>query len=125
MAKAPGFKVARTTSEIIAELRKPPILPETGWWNIGDGEPLEIPFEGSWGNNGDTNEAPASFYLSEDGEARLRGVVDGGNEGDTIFILPEELRPEWNQTFACAVIGGGTANIIVNIDGEVILESFA
>jgi len=125
MARSPGFKNTTSTAELIAELRKPKVLPETGWWNVGEDEPYEIPFEGDWGNsNEDFNLPPASWYLSEDGEVRLRGVVDGGNEGDTIFVLPEEVIPEYNQRFACSLIGGGTANILVNINGEVILESY-
>ncbi len=126
MAKTPGFKITKSTSDLISDLRKPRVLPETGWWNIGEDEPREIPFEGSWGNYDDGNNyAPASFYLSEDGESRLRGVVDGGSEGEVIFILPEEMWPEYTQVFACSVIGGGTANIIVWDTGEVELESFA
>ena len=123
MAKSPGFKRARTTTELISELRKPRVLPETGWWNVGEEEPYEIPFEGGWGNEGDTY-APASWYLAEDGESRLRGVVTGGDEGEVIFYLPEEMWPEYKQVFACSVIDGGTANISVDTDGAVTLESF-
>ena len=126
MAKSPGFKNTKSTAELISELRKPKVLPETGWWNIGIDEPNEIPFEGDWGNYDDGDGyAPTSFYLSEDGEARLRGVVDGGDVGETIFVLPEEMWPEYTQVFACSVIGGGTANIKVWYDGTVELESFA
>ncbi len=123
MAKTPDFKITKTPADLISNLRKPPILPETGWWNIGEDEPYEIPFEGSWGNSGDPF-APASWYLSEDGESRLRGVVDGGDEGDVIFYLPEEMWPEYKQFFACSVVDGGTANISVDTDGAVTLESF-
>lgn len=127
MARTPTFKIARSTSDMLAEQRKPQIQPETGWWKIGELEPLEIPFEGAWGNAGvlaGVTHAPASFYLdSAEGEVRYRGVVDGGGVGEVIFVMPEEARPEYEQGFTCRVVGGGTANITVNTDGEVILES--
>jgi len=122
MARSPGFKNTTTTSELISELRKPEILPETGWWNVGEEEPQEIPFEGTWGNYGN-DYAPTSWYLSTNGETRLRGVVDGGNEGSIIFYLPEEVWPEYKQVFTCALVDtDGTANVSVDVDGAVRLE---
>jgi len=129
MAKTPGFKITQTIPDLIAESRKPRIQPETGWWNIGESEPLEILFNpegGDWGNAGvlaGITHAPSSFYLdSAEGEVRLRGVIDGGVSGDIVFYLPPEACPEYRQEFSCAVIGGGTANVSVNVSGAVVVE---
>ncbi len=110
MAKSPGFKRTTLTSEIISELRKPQILPETGWWKVGEDEPNEIPFEDGWDNVGSGN-PPASWYLSEDGEVRMRGKVTGGADNTNICTLPEEVRPEFTETFVCPVDESGNIDL--------------
>jgi hypothetical protein len=98
MARTPGFKITKTTNDMLAENRKPPVLPETGWWKVGPSEPYEIEFGGTWENVG-ASAADASWYLSEDGEVRLRGKIGGGADDTVAFVLPEEVRPEFVEVF--------------------------
>lgn len=130
MSKTPDLNVNRTIGEVIAAQRKPNIQSETGWYNVGEewavGEPITVGFTNAWGNAGifdGITHAPVGWYLAEDGEVRLRGVIDGGVAGDSVFQLPIEVRPEYAQTFICAVIGGGQANIRIDADGVVTVES--
>jgi len=128
MGKSRDLNVDKNIFETVRSLRKPKLEPETGWWKVGDTEPREVPFEGSWGNVGDSlgdgfTYAPVSWHQSHHGEVRQRGVIDGGEVGDLMFVLPEDDRIEFSQVFACAIIGGGTANVRVDPDGSVTLES--
>lgn len=124
MPRTPNFKRNRTIPELIADTRKPKIEADTAWYKVGATEDYEIPFENSWQNAGGVDQEDAQWYMDENGETKLKGVVGGGAEGDTIFTLPEENRPRGVQTYTCAVIGGGTANVAVYPNGEVVLESF-
>lgn len=78
MAKVPDFKQNQTFADLIAESRRPKPLPETGWNLVGPGEDHGIDFQsgvsGTWANFS-TSTVPCSWYLSEDGEVRLRGRV--------------------------------------------------
>ncbi len=110
MAKTPGFKITKSTSDLISDLRKPRVLPETGWWKVGASQPLGVAFEGTWDNVGGTN-APASWYLSEDGEVRIRGKITGGADNTVVCTLPEEVRPEFTETFVCPVDENGNIDL--------------
>lgn len=132
MPRSRDLNIDKTIFDVVGNVRAPRIEPETGWYNIGEEwaaeEPIEFDFLNGWGNVGtveDVPHAPASFYLSEDGEVRLRGVIDGGSVGTIAFMLPEEVRPEFAQTFICALIGGGQANVRVTPDGAVFVESIS
>jgi hypothetical protein len=37
--------------------------------------------------------------------------------------LPEEVRPEFPETFICAVEGGLKANVTIHANGEVIVDT--
>ncbi len=124
MPKSPNFRRNKTISDLISDIRKPPHEPDTAWYKIGIEQEYEIPFENSWGNAGGANDPDAQFYTSADGEGRLKGLVDGGAEGTTIFTLPEECRPRYREVFTCALEGGGSANVGVYPDGSVVLESY-
>lgn len=122
MAKTPGFKITKTTSDMLAQNRKPPILPETGWWKVGASEAQLIAFQNGWGNatNASIDFAPLRYYLSEDGEVRLHGHISGGSVGTIIFNLPPEARPEFDEQFICPLSdGSGHATITVRANGEV------
>lgn len=97
MAKTPDFKYNRTIGELLSEQRKPKTIPDTAWREIGDGSADEIVLEGTWINDGDLTTPNPAFYLSEDGEVRLRGKVREGT--DLIVVLPEECRPEFDMNF--------------------------
>lgn len=131
MPKARELNIQNTIGDVIADLRKPKLHPETGWFYVGGDPDVDggVPFEGSWDNVLDTLDgkdyAPAAWHLSHHGEVRNQGVVDGGAVGDVIFIYPEETRPKHSQVFSCAIIGGGTANVRVDPDGTVTLESIS
>jgi hypothetical protein len=126
MARSPDYPYKDRLDDIVGDLRRDHLQAETGWQKIGPSQDHEIDFENSWANagvvSGVTN-APASWYLSEDGEVRLRGKIDGGAAGTVVFTLPEEVRPEFAETFICAVDGGGKANVTVHANGEVIVDS--
>ncbi len=111
MAKTPGFKITKSTSDLISDLRKPRVLAETGWWKVGASQPLGVAFEGTWENADGADHPPASWYLSEDGEVRLRGKVTGGDDGSIICTLPEEVRPEFTETFVCPVDDSGNIDL--------------
>lgn len=130
MPKSRDLNIDRTIFDVVGNVRAPRLEPETGWYNIGEawaaGEPIEFDFLNGWANvgiDGDIEHAPASFYLAEDGEVRFRGVIAGGSAGTIAFMIPEEVRPQFTQTFICAVIGGGKANVRVEPDGTVYVET--
>lgn len=122
MPKSRDLNIDKNIFDVVGNVRSPKLEPETGWWLIGELEEYEIPFEVPWGNDEDEEEAPAAWYHSHHGEVRCRGVVTGGGAGDTIFIFPMESRPETRQRFTCSIVGGGFANVTVEITGEVIVQ---
>lgn len=132
MPRTPDFRKSNSPAELISSIRRPKLIAETGYYNVGeawdpeDPTTIDVDFTNGWGNIGifnDITRAPAGWYLAEDGETRLRGVVDGGDVDTVLFNLPEEVRPEYGDTWACAILGGGTANIRVDVNGDVYLES--
>lgn len=124
MRKTPNFKVNKTVSDLISDTRKPRKLADTAWYKVGEEEDYEIPFEDGWGNSGGEDEPDAQWYMDENGETKLKGIVTGGGVGSTIFTLPEENRPRYIQGYTCRVVGGGSANVVVYPNGEVVLESY-
>lgn len=126
MPKTPDLNVNRSIGDIIAQGRKPRLQPETGWYKVGVSEAYAVSFINSWGNAGvvaGITNAPTGWYLSEDGEVRLRGKITGGVAATTVFNLPEEVRPEYAETFICAVDGGGKANVTIKPNGDVIVDT--
>jgi len=125
MPKSPDFRTrSPNISDMLGDMRRPPVLAETGWHYVGATQPEGVAFENNWNNV--TGEAPASWYLSEDGEVRLRGKVTGGEVGTIIFTLPEEVRPEFAETWVVAMDPTGWAKIRIEPDGDVIcLETSA
>jgi hypothetical protein len=124
MPKTPNFHKNKTIADLISDTRKPKRLADTAWYKTGEDEDYEIPFEDGWENSGGLDEEDAQWYMDDGGETRLKGIVTGGGEGSTIFTLPEENRPRGIQGFTCRVVGGGSANVVVYPNGEVVLESF-
>lgn len=101
MPKTPDFKNNKNISDLLGAADRPRPLPETGWNYVGPNEPHGINFENNWDNVG-SGEIPASWYLDENGEVKLRGRVKGGSADTVIFTLPEEVRPEYTETFIIA-----------------------
>lgn len=138
MGKTPDFKQNKTIPDLIAETRKPPIMPETGWYRISITENYEAQgsggqhistitealFMNGWNNVTGATNAPAGWYLSDGGEVRMRGKITGGDAGTVVAILPEEVRPQFAETWICAVDGGGTANVTVWPNGSVVVDTF-
>lgn len=112
MARTPDFKSNKSFSDLLREATKPRPFPETGWYRVGLSEAYQIPFENGWDNVSATN-VPASWYLSEDGEVRLRGNVftDGEDFETTIFTLPEEVRPEYTETYVVPLEDDGSIHL--------------
>jgi len=122
--KSNDFKRSKSLPELIADTRKPKRLADTAWYKVGEVEDYEIPFEDDWVNVSGDEDPDARWYMNEEGETIVEGIVTGGAEGSTIFTFPEENRPRYRKFFTCAVVGGGSANVCVYPNGEVVLESF-
>jgi len=131
MPRSPDNRIQRNLGDpggmasLLADIRKPKLEPETGWHRIGASAGYEtgVYFKNSWNAvNGATLPDP-SFYLSESGEVRSRGRVNGGSVGSVIFTFPEECRPEYAESFICRMVGGW-ANLEVSPNGDVTLIEF-
>jgi hypothetical protein len=135
MSRSPDFKINKSIPELISDTRRPEILPDTGWYRVSITENFEASgpsaqfigstlavFKNSWNNVVGSDVPPASWYLSGGGEVRYRGRVTGGAIGTLIFVVPEEVRPEFTEYKVCQVIGGGTASVSIWPDGSVIFE---
>lgn len=122
--RSPNFRRNKTIPELIADTRKPPLLPDTAWYKVGISQAYAIGFTNSWANVGGSGNPDAQWYMDDIGEAIVVGLVDGGIEGSVMFTLPEETRPRYRHPFVCAVEGGGTANVAVYPNGDVVLESY-
>lgn len=138
MPKSPDFNRSKNLPELISDtsIKKPQLQPETGWYRVAITEMFEglgvggqyygstdMVFTASWGNAGSTGVAPASLYLSNNGEVRMRGKITGGAAASIAFVLPPELRPEFAETFIVATDTGGNATITVRQNGEVYIEA--
>lgn len=142
MPRTPHFLHNRGLPEVVAELRKPRLLPYSGWIGVGTSEsgdpedpllePMQTavgeyihgispPFLNNWKNviDDDFDYARMAFYMSADGEIRFRGHVRGGAENTNIFRLPVGYRPEYTETFRQPNDAGGSATISVGSDGFV------
>lgn len=124
MARTPNFKRNRTMADLISDTRKPKREADTAWYRVGIDQDYEIPFENSWDNAGGVGNPAAQWYMDETGEVKMMGLIDGGGVGDVVFTLPEENRPRFREVFTCAVEGGGSANVAVYPNGDVIVEAF-
>jgi hypothetical protein len=134
--RSPDFKRNKSMMELIADTRKPKLMPETGWYRIGISELFEGAGQGglfvgsslaifdlyaSWRNVDDTPtsgsasaSSPASWYLSPDGDVRLRGRVispEITGEIETLFWLPPEARPEFIERFIVTVDAYGNVDL--------------
>lgn len=97
MSRSPNLPVERTIGELIGSMRRPKNETDTSWYRVGPSESHGVNFTNSW-LNVDTGSSPdASWYLNSDGEVRLRGSISGGDVDTTIFVLPEGLRPEFEE----------------------------
>ncbi len=124
MSKTPNFRRNRTIPDLIADTRKPPKEADTAWYKVGASEAYQINFQGAWANVGGSGNPDAQWYMNDEGETRAIGLVDGGAEGSVIFTFPEENRPRYREPFVCALEGGGTANVAVYPNGDVVLENY-
>lgn len=106
MSKTPNLRQNRTLPDLLGAINRPKVEPETGWHKVGSGPDNEINFQGSWVNTTDATDAPASWYIDEHGEVKLRGGITGGSVGSTIMTLPEEARPEFVETFVVSSNSG-------------------
>lgn len=127
--RSPHFNRNRQIADLIAEERRVRPEEDTNWYRTGPGdadmpgvEEHGVDFENGWDNVGDEGDSPASWYLSKNGEVRLRGHVVGP-EGTVIFTLPEEVRPQYDEKFLVAADDGFKAHVIVRANGEVFCES--
>lgn len=127
--RSPHFNRNRTIPDLIAEERRVRTTEDTNWYRVGPGdaempgsEAHEVIFQGGAGNVGASGDSPASWYLSENGEVRLRGHINV-SVGTVIFTLPEEIRPQFAEKFLVAADEGLNAHVIIRQNGEVFVES--
>lgn len=128
-SRSPHYNRNRNIADLIAEQRRIRTSPDTNWYRVGPGdaempgeEEHDVDFLNGWENVGDTGDSPASWYLSHNGEVRLRGHIVGP-EGTVAFILPEEVRPQFAEKFVVAADDGRYAHVIIRQNGEVFVES--
>jgi hypothetical protein len=76
--KTPDFNQNKDFIDILKDKNRNDPLPETGWNYVGPDEDHGVDFENSWANAGPSS-VPASWYLTEDGQVRLRGKISGGD----------------------------------------------
>lgn len=114
MPKSRDLNIDRQLADVVGEVRRPKLEAETGWYNVGeewaDGEPITVEFLNDWENTG-VDGPPAGWYLSEDGEVRLRGQIFGGDDNSIAFVLPLEVRPEYTEIFVCPVDEDGNLDL--------------
>ncbi len=122
--KSPNFRRNKSLPEMMADTRKPKLIADTAWYKVGPSQAYQIVFENGWANVGGSGNPDVQWYVDGEGEKKLIGLVDGGDEGTVIFNLPEEVRPRYKQIYVCAVDGGGTANVGVYPNGDVVLEGY-
>lgn len=124
--RSPNFKRNKTVPELLSDTRKPKLIADTAWYKVGPSEAYEIVFQNGWQNVGGSGNPDAQWYLDEGGETRVIGLVESDDfiEGSVIFEFPEENRPRYREMYVCAVEGGGTANVAVYPNGEVVLETY-
>ncbi len=125
--RSPDFKRSKNIPELISDTstKRPQLQPETGWYRLAVTELFEgvgvggqflgstlAVFKNSWDNIAGATNAPASFYNSNNGEARFRGkIVGGAAAGEVMTTLPEEIRPEFAQTFIVPISDSGVVDL--------------
>lgn len=126
--RSPHFNRNRTIPDLIAEERRVRTVTDTNWYRVGQGTPEMPGVEDhgvdflNGGNVGASGDSPASWYLSENGEVRLRGHVNV-TVGTVLFVLPEEVRPQFAEKFLVAADDGLNAHVIIRQNGQVFIES--
>lgn len=120
MPKSRDLNINDDPFSLIQDNRRPRLESETGWARVGVTAGYEastnrayypgVGFENSWAN-ADVSQAPASWYMSHGGEVRLRGKITGGSVNTVAFTLPEEVRPEYAETFVCPVDENGNIDL--------------
>ena len=120
----------RSFIDTVNNLTKKPIMSDTGWIEVGVTNPsdpdydISPPFLNGWASVVAGNIPPMSFYLSHDGETRIRGMITGGVAGTVAFILPTGYRPEYTERFVVPNdVSGETAIVQVDPNGNVTILS--
>lgn len=75
---------------------------------------------GSWSNYG-SGYNPAGYFQDAFGIVHLRGLVQGGTQGTTVFTLPSGSRPA-NQMLFVAISNNLLGRIGVDTSGNVIAD---
>jgi len=120
------FPGQRSFVDSVRALEKKQLHSETGWINVGITNPsdpdydISPPFQNGWSNIPDG--CPLSFYLSRDGEVRMRGNIQGGPFASIVFTLPNGYCPEYIERFVVPSGVLGFHNIIeIYPNGNVVL----
>jgi hypothetical protein len=121
MSKSKDLNIDNSLADVVGQTRRPKLEPETGWAKVGitagyeastpKGSFVGVGFTNSWISATTVDSVPASWYLSEDGETRMRGKIRGGATNTVVFALPEEARPEYAETFICPIDTNGNIDL--------------
>lgn len=128
MPRSPQFRKNHTLAESVGSLRRPRVLPETGWHGVTEID-IGPGYQGDWGPAASASNTPGSgspmpaWMLDEHGDVRLRGNIDFGEDATTVFTLPEDVRPEYDSgPWVCGMEQGGYANVWVYATGDVYIQ---
>lgn len=123
MSKSRDLNIDKNIFDVVSSARAPKLEPLTGWARVAITEGYEestpkayypgVSFTQDWSNSTLPDDAPASWWHSDSGEVRLRGKVRSKNSGQvgTIFTLPEENAPEYDQEFICPIDDNGNIDL--------------
>ena len=124
--RSPDFRRNKNLINLIADTstKRPQLLPETSWYQVLEAGETGNETEGvaglrdgstilqnSWVNSTADDAPKASFYLSDSGETRLRGKIKDGGDDTVAFVLPEQMRPEFEETFICPTNEDGVLDL--------------
>lgn len=64
---------------------------------------------------------PVGYYKDSLGRVHLRGLIKGGFQGSTVFVLPAGYRPTSRRLFTCVTSPGALGRFDVAADGSAIV----
>lgn len=92
---------------------------------IGQDNWIKVEFQNNWQDHGNIFN-PCGYVKDEIGRVHLRGLIKLGDQESTIFTLPKDYRPKFQEMFVVSTNQtnkiNGTTRIDVKPNGEVALK---